>query len=176
MRITSAGVALFGSSVTPTKATAGSIKADGLFLGPGAVSQAGRNQVYVGDFSGITASTGTVVFNFKSLQPTQGRACFVKLSVMHRPGNNNTASNLPAAEYWFHLFHTSVGVCSLNNPVTQFEYTYVYATHFAFANLGNGECTVTLTNPTASLQTNGSYKVEILDPSGVIYLDTVTTT
>jgi hypothetical protein len=55
------------------------------------------------------------------------------------------------------------------------EYQYVRATHFAFADLGSGECTVTLTNPTAVTLFGTQYSVEMLTP-GLWFLDTVTTT
>lgn len=170
MRIHNSGNLAIGTTSTFQSAPSGTLLvATGLRIG---ASNAGRDQVYVGTAGTMTATTGTLVFNFKSLLPTSNRACFVKLSVTLR-ANNATPSNSPVAEYWFQLHHTSAGAVTLNNPTTIFEYSFVYATHVAFANLGSGECTVTLTNPIALGQTPG-YKVEILDPSGVFYLDTVT--
>jgi hypothetical protein len=55
------------------------------------------------------------------------------------------------------------------------EYQYVMATHFAFADLGSGECTVTLTNPRAVGLTATHYAVVIVG-GGLWFLDTVTST
>jgi hypothetical protein len=174
-RITNSGAVLVGTTSTPTKAGSGYVVAEnGLIIG--AVNNAGLNQVYAGAFGTVTATTGTVVFNFKMASPSSSaRSAFVKLSVTTR-NNNNTPSNHPAAEYWFQLHNTTGGVVSLNGATSIFEYTYVYATHFAFANLGSGESTVTLTNPIGISIVGGVYKVEILTQFGAYYLDTVTVT
>jgi hypothetical protein len=129
--------------------------------------------VIAGETGTMTATTGTVVFKFIGTAATP-RSCYVKLAIANR-ANSATPSNHPAAEYAFQLHRTGAGVCSLNGATTIFEFTYVYATHVAFADLGSGECTVTLTNPTALEQT-GSYKVEVLTEGGIWTLDSVTTT
>jgi hypothetical protein len=170
-RITSAGALLVGTTTTPTGAGSGAVVAqDRMVISS---QNAGRHQVIAGETGTMTATTGTVVFKFTATAATP-RSCYVKLAIANR-GGNNTPSNSPAAEYAFQLHRTGPGVCSLNGATTVFEFTYVYATHVAFADLGSGECTVTLTNPTA-LALTGSYKVEVLAEAGIWTLDSVTTT
>jgi hypothetical protein len=170
-RLTSTGALLIGTTVAPTGAGSGAVVAqDRMVISS---QNAGRHQVIAGETGTMTATTGTVVFKFIGTTST-ARSCYVKLAIANR-ANNNTPSNLPAAEYAFQLHRTGGGVCSLNGATTIFQFTYVYATHVAFADLGNGECTVTLTNPTALAQT-GSYKVEVLTEAGNWTLDSVTTT
>jgi hypothetical protein len=171
VRLTNTGALLVGTTTTPTGAGSGAVVAEDRMV----ISSinAGRHQVIAGDIGTMTATTGTVVFKFTA-QATTPRSCYVKLAIANR-GNNNTPSNLPAAEYAFQLHRTTAGVCSLNGATTVFEFTYVYATHVAFADLGSGECTVTLTNPTVLTQI-GSYKVEVLTAEGIWTLDSVTTT
>jgi hypothetical protein len=171
LRITSAGALLVGTTTTPTGAGSGAVVAqDRMVISS---QNAGRHQVIAGETGTMTATTGTVVFKFTATAATP-RSCYVKLAIANR-ANNNTPSNSPAAEYAFQLHRTGPGVCSLNGATTVFEFTYVYATHVAFADLGSGECTVTLTNPTA-LALTGSYKVEVLTEAGIWTLDSVTTT
>jgi hypothetical protein len=156
---------------TPTGASSGAVVAQNRVV----ISSinAGRNQLIVGDIGSVTGTTGTAVFKFKHLSLIN-RPCYVKLTISQR-ANSNTPSLSATAEYAFQLHVTNGGVCSLNGNTSIFEYTYVRDTHFAFANLGNYECTVTLTNPsTAALL--GSYKVEILTQAGLWTLDSVTTT
>jgi hypothetical protein len=170
-RLTNTGALLVGTTATPTGAGSGAVVAqDRVVIGS---TNAGRNQTIVGDTGSVTATTGTVVFKFKGLLGT-ARACYVKLAITQRV-NNNTPSNSPAAEYAFQLHHAGTGICSINSTTTIFEHTYDRATHFAFADLGSNECTVTLTNPTA-LSLDGNYRVEILTPAGPWTLDSVTTT
>jgi hypothetical protein len=170
-RLTSTGALLIGTTVAPTGAGSGAVVAqDRMVISS---QNAGRHQVIAGETGTMTATTGTVVFKFIGTTST-ARSCYVKLAIANR-ANNSTPSNLPAAEYAFQLHRTGGGVCSLNGATTIFQFTYVYATHVAFADLGNGECTVTLTNPTALAQT-GSYKVEVLTEAGNWTLDSVTTT
>jgi hypothetical protein len=170
-RIDSSGALLVGTTATPTGAGSGAVVAqDRVVISS---TNAGRNQIIVGDTSSVTATTGTVVFKFKNLGAA-ANACYVKLAISQRV-NNNTPSNLPAAEYAFQLHNTSTGDCSINSTTTIFEHTYDRATHFAFADLGSNECTVTLTNPT-SFALSGAYRVEILTRNGVWTLDSVTTT
>jgi hypothetical protein len=114
------------------------------------------------------------VFKFKFTGAATNEACLVKLSISQR-ANSATTTNSPHAEYAFQLFITSSGVCSLNGAATIFEYTYVRATHLAFADLGGSECTVTLTNPTGQALA-GAYKVELLTRAGNWSLESVTTT
>jgi hypothetical protein len=172
VRLTNSGALLVGTTVTPTGAGSGTVVAeDRIVIG---ATNGGLNQIRVDETGTVTATTGTAVFKFKSLFTTTHRACFVKLSISQR-ANSSDAANSPAAEYAFQLHQNSSGVCTLNGAATIFEYTYVRATHFAFADLGSGECTVTLTNPTA-LELSGSYKVEILSQLGTWTLDSVTAT
>jgi cytoskeletal protein CcmA (bactofilin family) len=172
LRITSAGSLLVGTTTTPTGAGSGAVVAQDRMVISSA--GAGRHQVIVGDTGAMTATTGTTVFRFKNGLAATARSCYVKLAIANRV-QNDTPSNLPAAEYAFQLHSTTADVCSLNGATTIFEFTYVYATHVAFADLGSGECTVTLTNPTA-LSQGGSYKVEVLTQAGAWTLDSVTTT
>ena len=171
VRLTNTGALLVGTTTTPTGAGSGAVVAQDRMV----ISSvnAGLHQVIAGDIGTMTATTGTVVFKFTATGATP-RSCYVKLAIANR-ANNNTPSNLPAAEYAFQLHKTGPGVCSLNGATTVFEFTYVYATHVAFADLGSGECTVTLTNPTGATQT-GSYKVEVLTEGGFWTLDSITTT
>jgi hypothetical protein len=172
LRITSEGALLVGTTTTPTSAGSGAVVAQNRMV----ISStgAGSNQVYAGEIGTITATTGTVVFKFKTTQTGTPRACFVRLAISNRNGSN-TPSNQPAAEYAFQLHQTSGTVCTLNGATTVFEFTYVFATHFAFADLGSGECTVTLTNP-IMLASTGAYRVEVVSPAGFWTLDSVTTT
>jgi hypothetical protein len=171
-RITNTGALLVGTAATPTGAGSGAVVAqDRVVISS---TQAGRNQIICGATGIVTATTGTVVFKFKVTVSGTARACYAKVSLAQR-GTTNTPSDSPAAEYGFQLFSTSTGDCSLNGAATLFEYTYDRATHFAFADLGSGECTVTLTNPTIR-SLSGSYKVEILAWDGFWTFDSVTTT
>jgi hypothetical protein len=172
MRLTNSGALLVGTTATPTGAGSGAVVAQTrTVIGS---TGAGSNQVYAGEIGSITATTGTVVFKFKTTQTATPRACFARLAISNRNGNN-TPSNQPAAEYAFQLHQTSGTVCTLNGATSIFEFTYVRATHFAFADLGGGECTVTLTNPTA-LASTGAYRVELVSPAGFWTLDSVTAT
>jgi hypothetical protein len=172
MRITSTGALLVGTTSTPTGAGSGAVVAqDRLVISS---TGAGRHQTLAGSTGTVTATTGTVVFKFKYTGGATHQACLAKLSISQR-ANSGTTTNSPHAEYAFQLFITSGGVCSLNGAATIFEYTYVRATHLAFADLGSNECTVTLTNPTGQALT-GAYKVELLAHAGAWTLDSVTTT
>jgi hypothetical protein len=172
VRLTNSGALLVGTTATPVGAGSGAVVAQNRVV----ISStgAGGNQVYAGEIGSITATTGTVVFKFKTTQTGTPRPCFVRLAISNRNGNN-TPSNQPAAEYAFQLHQTSGTVCTLNGATSIFEFTYVRATHFAFADLGGGECTVTLTNPVALVST-GAYRVELVSPAGFWTLDSVTTT
>jgi hypothetical protein len=171
-RITSTGAVLVGTTSAPTGAGSGAVVAESRVVISSA--GAGRHQTLAGSTGSVTVTTGTVVFKFKYTGAALAQSCLVKLSISQR-ANTNTTTASPHAEYAFQLFITSGGVCSLNGAATIFEYTYVRATHLAFADLGGGECTVTLTNPTANTLV-GAYKVEILAHTGAWTLETVTTT
>jgi hypothetical protein len=163
---------LIGTTVTPSGVSSGAMVAQArTVIGS---TGAGSNQVYAGEIGNITSSTGTVVFKFKTTQTATPRPCFVRLAISNRNGSN-TPSNQPAAEYAFQLHQTSGTVCTLNGAASIFELTYVRATHFAFADLGGGECTVTLTNPVAFVST-GAYRVELVCPAGFWTLDSVIST
>ena len=167
-RIDSSGRLLVGTSTAPVGSTAGSITATNSIFTSGDI-----HGQYAGQ-GAITATTGTAVFKFKITALSNNRACFVKLSVFGR-GNSTTVTNSPAAEYAFQLHMTNANVMTLNGATSIFEYTFVRATHFAFANLGSGEGTVTITNPVA-LSLSLAYKIEILNAqaAGTFYLDSVT--
>jgi preprotein translocase subunit SecA len=163
---------LVGTTSTPTGAGSGAVVAEDRVVLSSA--GAGRHQTRAGATGTVTATTGTVVFKFKHTGLASNQACLAKLSISQR-ANSSTTTASPHAEYAFQLFITAGGVCSLNGAATIFEYTYVRATHLAFADLGSDECTVTLTNPTANTL-SGAYKVELLTPIGTWTLDSVTTT
>jgi hypothetical protein len=172
-RLTSTGALLVGVSAAPNDAGSGAVVAQDRVIINSDTSTAGsgRCQIIAGVISSVTATTGTAVFKFKS-NFTSPRAAYVKLSVNQR-ANSSTPSNSPSAEYAFQLHATSGGVCSQNGLTTIFQYTY--STSPAFADLGNYECTVTLTNPVA-VALLGAYKVEILTNAGAWTLDSVTVT
>jgi hypothetical protein len=174
MRITSTGAVLVGATAAPTDVADGDIALQNRLVMNAATSNYGQFQRIADTGSNITATTGTIVFKFKSALISSNRSAFVKINLSGR-SNNATPSNSPACEYAFQLHQTSAGVCTINGTTTIFEYTFVRATHFAFANLGSGECTVTLTNPTGQSITP-AYMVEINTQAGVFGLDTVTIT
>jgi len=171
MRIDSAGRVLIGTTSTTSAAKANSLTVNEQLL----ISQ--TFGVYAGNIgSTITATTGTVVFTFTCGQ-INARSAMITLSIACRT-NNSTPSNLPCAEYQFQLHKTIGGVSTLNGAATIYEYTFNRSTDFAFADLGSGVCTVTLTNPTALAQ-SGTYKVEVLSSGGNLNdwtLTSVTTT
>jgi hypothetical protein len=171
-RISPGGALLIGSTTAPTGAGSGAVVAqDRIVINS---LNAGLSQIITGSTGSVTGATGTVVFKFKNSTPAFARTAFVKLTIGQR-SSSNTPSSSPAAEYAFQLHSTTAGVCTLNQATTIFEYTYVRATHFSFADLGTAECTVTLTNPTAGAVAS-AYKVELLAQEGFWTLDTVTTT
>jgi hypothetical protein len=173
-RLASSGALLVGTTSTPTGAGSGAVVAEDRVV----VGSSAANQIIAASLDSantITATTGTVAFKFKSAVTNSARSCYVKVAVSHR-NSNSTPSNQPAAEYAFQLHMTGGAVCSINSATTIFEHTYVRATHLAFADLGSGECTVTLTNPLAIAHAQSAYKVEILSQAGNWTLDSVTTT
>lgn len=179
-RVTEQGSVLIGTTSAPTNQPNQDglgVVSRGLISNAGAaVTRAGYWQSMFGLTGAVTATTGTVVFTFKTQLTTARLNSFIKLSVLQR-ANSNTPSLSPAAEYWFRLFQTNTGVMSIENDIAIYESIYVKATHFAFANLGGGECTITLTNPTASaLLADEPYKVEILCSQGRVFLNSVTST
>jgi hypothetical protein len=173
MRLSPGGALLVGATTEPLGQTAGTVVANNkLIIG---ANNHGRFQQYAGSPSTtVTATTGTVVFRFRQNSASTARSTLVRLSVAH-DSTSNTATNFPAAVYMFRLFNTTAGVCSIAGEVSSMEYQYVRASHFAFANLGSGECTITLTNPTAVELLNTYYAVMMLT-GGLWFLDTVTTT
>jgi hypothetical protein len=173
-RITSTGAVLVGATAAPTDVADGGIALQNRLVMNASASNYGQFQRIADVGASLTATTGTIVFKFKSAFPGQNRTAFVKINLSGR-ANNVTPSNSPACEYAFQLHNTSGGICSINGTTTIFEYTFVRATHFAFADLGSGECTVTLTNPTGQSITP-AYMVEINAQAGAFGLDTVTIT
>jgi hypothetical protein len=171
-RVSAGGALLVGTTVQPVGQITGTIlAANKLIIGS---SSHGTSQEFAALVTTtITATTGSIVFNFKS-SPTARAGALVRLSISHT-GPNNTATNHPAAEYLFRLFNTNNGICSIAAETTIMEYQYIRATHFAFNNLGNSECTITLTNPTAVDLANNNYCVKIIS-NGFWRLETVTTT
>jgi len=172
-RISPGGALLVGATSEPLGQISGTVVASNkLIVGGG--SHGVSQQYAAASSTNITATTGTIAFKFKSASPANQRATLVKIRIVHFSASN-TATNFPAAEYAFRLFHTNAGACSIAGATTIMEYQYVRATHFAFADLGSGECTVTLTNPTAVTLFGTQYAVEMITP-GIWFLDTVTTT
>jgi hypothetical protein len=170
-RLTSTGALLVGTTVTPTGAGSGAVVAqDRVVIG---AANAGTSQKIVGQPGNLTATTGTITFNFSFSGSVQNSA-YIKLAVIAR-SSNNTPSNSPVAEYAFQLHVTSGGAVSINGTATIFEYTFVRATHFAFTDLGGRACSVTLTNPTASLLAS-AYSLDILAPVGRLEVGAITVT
>jgi hypothetical protein len=172
-RISPGGALLVGATAEPIGQISGTVVANNkLIIGAGSH---GISQKYAAWLTtSITATTGTIVFRFKSAASSVQRAALIKLSITHFAASN-AATSFPAAEYAFRIFNTDAGVCAIAGATTIMEYQYARATHFAFADLGSGECTVTLTNPTAVTLFGTQYAVEMLT-STVWFLDTVTTT
>jgi hypothetical protein len=168
------GAVLVGATAAPTDVADGDIALQNRLVMNASASDYGQFQRIADVGTNITANTGTIVFKFKSSAPTSNRSAFVKINLSGRC-NNATPINSPVCEYAFQLHQTSGGVCTINGTTTIFEYTFVRATHFAFANLGSGECTVTLANPIAA-SIIPAYMVEINTQAGAFGLDTVTIT
>ena len=173
-RIDSAGALLVGTTTAPTSVADGDIALQNRLVMNVAATNYGQVQRIVDTGGSMTATTGTIVFKFKSATPTVARSAYAKINLSGR-SNNSTPSNHPVCEYAFQLHNTNTGVCTINGTTTIFEYTFVRATHFAFANLGSGECTVTLTTP-VSVAITPAYMVEINTQLGAFGLDAVTIT
>jgi hypothetical protein len=173
-RLDSTGALLVGTTAEPTGVADGDIALQDRLVMNASAGNYGQLQRIVDTGANLTATTGTIVFKFKSALAGSHRSAFVKINLSGR-ANNSTPSNSPACEYAFQLHQTSGGVCTINGTTTIFEYTFVRATHFAFADLGSGECTVTLTNPTGQAVTP-AYMVEINTQAGTFGLDAVTVT
>jgi hypothetical protein len=172
-RISPGGALLVGATAEPLGQIAGTVVANNKLI-IGATSH-GVVQRYGANFSStITATTGTIVFRFKSSNTAIQRSALITVAITHA-SNSNAATNNPAAYYAFRVFNTDAGVCAIHGAATIMEYQYVRATHFAFADLGSGECTVTLTNPTGVPLFNSHYEITMIT-NGVWFLDTVTTT
>ena len=174
LRFTSTGAVLVDATAAPTDVADGDIALQNRLVMNASAANYGQFQRIADTGSNITDTTGTIVFKFKSALSGSHRSAFVKINLAGR-ANNSTPSNSPACEYAFQLHQTSGGICTINGTTTIFEYTFVRATHFAFADLGSGECTVTLTNPVA-VSIIPAYMVEINTQSGTFGLDTVTIT
>jgi hypothetical protein len=174
-RVTANGVYLFGQTVEPTGAAAGSIAAQGLYLGGGG-NYTINQRISGGLLTAVTATTGTIIFRFAFAGAVSQQSALVTLRVACA-STNNTPSNHPSAEYAFVLHQTSGGVLTLNNQQSKYQFTFNIASHFAFNAVSSTECTVTLTNPTGvQLDTGSVYEVSILSRSGRFGLLSVTTT
>jgi hypothetical protein len=174
-RVTANGVYLFGQTVEPTGAAAGSIAAQGLYLGGGG-NYTINQRISGGLLTAVTATTGTIIFRFAFADSVSQQSALVTLRVACA-STNNTPSNHPSAEYAFVLHQTSGGVLTLNNQQSKYQFTFDIASHFAFNAVSSTECTVTLTNPTGvQLDTGSVYEVGILSRNGRFGLLSVTTT
>jgi len=157
-RVTANGAVLIGT----TSASQGQPDAAGSLIVDDFIGMnLGTNKVYTNQGQ-VTATTGTIVYTFSLTGTTaQTMASYVKMSIMGRVNTNN-AADLFAAEYHFvlHKNNATPNVTTLNGQSSIYEYTIDYATDVAFADLGNGVCTVTITNPIGST-VNAGTKVEI---------------
>lgn len=171
-RITNAGALLVGTTNTPTGSSAGAVVAQNRVV----INSTGTGitQIITGTLGAQTASTGNCVFKFKSQGLGTPRACLVQISVSQR-ANSSTNTNCPAAMYAVQIYHNGSNVVTFGSVSSIYEFTYSRTTHLSVLNLGNGEGTITLTNPVNVGLTAGAYKVEILSPDGIWSLDTVTT-
>jgi hypothetical protein len=120
-----------------------------------------------------TGTTGTVVFKIVTGSIGVVQTALVKITVQMRAASNTT-STAAAAVYFGVLHFNSSGNVTFNGAATIFEFTFVRATHLAFANLGSNECTITLTNPTSA--TSLVYELELIRTFAGTRLDTVTFT
>lgn len=170
-RVTPGGAFLVGATTEPLGQISGTIVAQSKSI-IGAANHGIFQQYAASSSTNITASTGTIVFKFKTESPTIQRSVLIRIAVCH-VASSNTPADYPAAEYTFRIFNTSAGVCDQAGLTTIMEYQYVRATHYAFADLGSGECTVTLTNPTAQTLSITHYAVTMLT-GGAWFLDSVT--
>jgi hypothetical protein len=171
IRVTSAGVVLVG---TTTIGSAQQASAGTLVVDQNIMLSTGRVKIYGGDIGTVTATTGQAIFTFENSTFTTNRTCLVKLTISQRAASN-TPSVAPQAVYYFMLHNTTAGVCTINGDVAIYQYEYVKATHFSFANLGSGVCTVSLLNPKPNTLT-GAYTVEIVSQNAAWRLNSVTTT
>jgi len=175
MRLSPSGALMVGATTEPLGQIAGTVLGRKLILGS---RNHGVKQCYSSFISTtVTATTGTVVFTFAHDRQSAGvrRSAYVKISIS-QAANTDTAADFPSAEYGFRLLVNSTGDFSIAGETTISEYTYVRATHFAFANLGSDQCTVTFTNPRGQIMFFTGYTVEIIAGDGRIHLASVTTT
>jgi len=172
-RISPGGALLVGATSEPLGQISGTVVANNkLIVGSGSH---GLSQLYAGSGGAtLSATTGQITFTFTKTTISNRAATLVRISVISS-GVNNTATNFIAAQYMFRLFNTDAGACAIAGETTVMEYQFVRATHLTFADLGNGVCTVSLTNPTASNLVGTHYEVSLLN-AGLWRLDTVTTT
>jgi hypothetical protein len=161
LRITSAGNVGIGTT-SPTNTLH--------IEGPG-VRFGGQSYIYSGNVPSVTASTGTMVFTFEN-PGINAQSALIKLTVNAR-SSSNTPSTSPAAVYYGQLHVTSGNVATFNGATTVFEYTFVRATHLAFADLGSRQCTLTLSNPLNATLTC-YYTIELQGPGWVFNGLTVT--
>jgi hypothetical protein len=173
MRLSPGGALLVGATAEPSGQISGTVLANSkLIIG---TNLHGIAQRYAATFTTtITQTTGSIVFGFRTSNATVVRNALITLSLTHI-SNSNTATNNPAASYIFRVFNTTAGVCGINGLTTIMEYQYVRTTHFTFADLGSGQCTITLANPAAANLVNTMYEIKIIS-SGTWFLDTVTAT
>jgi len=173
-RLSPGGALLVGATTEPAGQIAGTVLANNkLIIGS---SSHGISQEYSANLStSLTATTGTTVFNFKATDGTQRRSALIRLGITHFCASN-TVTDFPAAEYIFRVVNSDTGVSSIAGLTTIMEYQYVRASHFAFADIGSGEFTITLTNPKSVAMVGTQYSVKVLVGTGLWYLNTVTIT
>jgi hypothetical protein len=174
VRISPGGVLLVGATTEPSGLTAGTILANSKVIIGSAAH--GISQRYAGDlFTSMTATTGTTVFKFKVANTAQRRRAMIEIQIAHLRASN-VPEDFPAAKYAFSIFNDENLIITIAGATTITEYQYVRATHFAFADLGGGECTITLTNPISFGLTRTQYAVDMLVGGGNWFLDSVITT
>jgi len=174
MRLSPNGSLLVGATVEPAGQQTGTIVANNKLI-IGSASH-GINQQYAGDIiSAMTATTGTAVFKFKIANTGQRRRALIEIQITHFR-SSNVATEFPAARYAFSILNDENQIITIAGATTIMEFQYVRATHFAFADIGGGECTITLTNPTSSNLVGTQYAVNMLAGAGNWFLDSVTIT
>jgi hypothetical protein len=173
-RISPGGALLVGATSEPEGQKTGTIVASQKAI-IGAVGH-GISQQYAADlFTDTTATTGTAVFKFKTRSTAVRRRAIIEIQIANTRFSN-IPEDYPAARYAFSIVNDENEIITIAGATTIMEYQYVRATHFAFADLGNGECTITLTNPTSVLLRRTTYAVNILVDGGNWFLDSVITT
>lgn len=175
-RVVSGGGVAFGSTGMPIYSSAiGDVGVKRLVVDQNLTSgNLGANVVTAAGFGGITASTGTLVFDIASVTAASPMGVLVKLSIDFR-ANSNTASNSPACEYIIRLFKANSRVVSMPSIQAVFEYNINQATALAFTNPSNDVGRITITNP-KSVGLDGTYRLELLSYAAFWYLSSVSTT